>query len=348
MKFSIVFILFSFLNISLNAQSSFKIDFENYLTPKNNDIVNHFTIDVKDLTSSLVSIDLKDFNEGFGLKKSRCMIGTLNPEKFDFCQQFQNDSLNVSVFFEYKSYFINSIRGIPISFSILEIPPPNFTGTYQMRIVNMGVSQDPNNKVYGNNDGNLYFANSYNYASYNTQWKRLPVNLKNNRWHKAEFEYKKIYISPDSPLFKITLKISDYGINGDSFNSIVFNINDTIRDAQLYDAQYLKLGMRLYRENGISYFDNIEGNGNFYKKTCGNTSSIETKNENNISFNVINDKIIFNKPNLKVYLYSLNGSLIKEETLNSNELDISSISNNFIICQVEDKYEFKTFKIQKR
>jgi hypothetical protein len=343
LRFCIVF----FISNCLTAQNSFKIDFENYVSSSDNDIVNNFTIKAKDVTSAYNTIALKDFNDGFGLNKSRCIIGTLNPETFNFCQQFHNDSLKISVFFEYKSYFLTSGNGVPIHFNIWEIAPPNYTGTYVLRNVSMGVHQYTGNKQYGNIHGNLYSASSYSYSSYNTPWKRLPVNLRDNRWHKAEFEYKKLYISPDSPLFQITLSISDYGINGDSFNGNVFSIKDTIRDLQLYDAQHIKLSMSLYRECGISYIDNVEGKGSFYKKTCGTTSSIETKNEKNISFNIINDKMIFNKPNLKVYLYSLTGTLLKEETLNSNEIDISNISNNLIICLVEDNSEFKTFKIVK-
>lgn len=301
------------LSIKIDAQLiSEEINFNNYTSTTDNDLVNYFTA-ITPHTYELIS----DGNNGYYINTSLSGAAT---NTLKLCSKYRGvDTETMTISFDFKigyyptpvSYYYNSVAIF-------------ITNEDGLNGFNTRLSEDSYSKTLV--IGGLTNPNS----TYNPDCGRSITT--NNNWYKLEFSISKIAVNK----FSVSSKIYDIGIDGKS--NPVLKVNNT-KEGFNYDfnpTNNFDIKILGAWWGDVKYIDNLKIYGYKNGSNCqiASNTDLNLANEIDLFPNPFTNEIQLKGEIKEINIYNLNGQLISKNSNLNNVLNVENLESGLYLFEV--------------
>lgn len=295
------------------------IDFNNYISPTDNDLVNNFKI--------IAPIDYEVVAYGSGYNVKTPLQGTM-VLPLVYCSKYQgidNETMKISIDFRYE-YWIGIDESIAVGIGLYGENNNGILGTSisQRKLYIAGlIDMAPNDFPMG--VGSSYFPD-YN-------------------WYRLLFEVTKI----ETGKYLISSKIYKLGFDGLSSPILMGTLTKTGYNYNFGPDKRVTVRIAGGKRGDVTHLDNFSIYGFKNGTACPNLSTKEIVAEKkNIYPNPTSNYINFDAAASKVELYSLTGALINIFDYPNGKIDISHVDKGMYVLKIYTKNGIVTEKIIKQ
>ena len=305
-----------FVNIALAQVVNEQVNFDNYISPTDNDLANKFSLN----------------NPNFFTQSNSGGItgGVIIPPNYlswgndvvRYCSTYKNELntlMETSISFKYNSALIN----------------PNA----QERLAVIWLEGNDNHSIGFYLNRNILSVTAYNYA----QSSNLST-LINGHWYKMATQYKSIGGNfGDQAYAKV--EIFDLGMDGNGNPTSVGIHEANIYDAQLVNNTHFVIELAGAKWGGSEFLDNFTFSGKKFSNICNPLSTENINKEIKLSaYPIPTNKIlnILNPKNgaSKIEIFDTNGKLILNKGIVNSEntisLDVTNLPKGIYIYKIGD------------